>query len=154
MGSNQTGAFQITSSAFANGATIPDKYTCHAENVSPPLSFNGVPQDTQSLTLIVHDPDAPGGDWTHWLLWNIPPQTTHFPEGTPLSGSVSGISDFGVPGYGGPCPPSGTHHYYFELYALDSKLQLPTSSRRSNVESALQGHILAHTVLMGTVKAQ
>lgn len=130
---------KLTSPAFQNNAVIPARYTCDGENVNPPLTISEVPAGTQSLALIVHDPDAPRGNWTHWLLWNIDPATTSIAENSVPAGAVQGVTDFGSAAWGGPCPPSGTHRYIFTLYALDAKLDL----------SAMQGHILEEAELVG-----
>lgn len=142
--------FRLTSPAFADGANIPEKYTCKGDNLSPPLGIVGTPDGTASLALIMHDPDAPGGDFLHWTLWGIPADTTVITENSAPLGASSGATDFGAAQYGGPCPPSGTHHYVFDLYALNlGKLPLKPGASRREVEAALQGHILAQTSLTG-----
>ncbi len=141
---------QLTSPAFPANQTIPSLYTCDGDNVNPPLEMSGVPTNTQSLTLIVDDPDAPAGDWVHWLVWNIDPQITHLAENSVPAGAIQGTTDFGNNLYGGPCPPSGTHHYQFKVYALDIKLDLPPSAAKKDLEAAMAGHILAQTQLIGT----
>ena len=120
-------ALTITSSAFVEGGMIPKKYSCDDADVSPPLAIGGVPEGSKSLALIADDPDAPVGIWVHWVLYNLPPDTKILAEGMPTdaalkNGAKQGITDFGRPGYGGPCPPSGTHRYYFKVYALDAGL--------------------------------
>ena len=145
---------KLTSTAFAHTAAIPPKYTCDEENVSPPLTVADIPAGVKSLALIVDDPDAPRGDFVHWTLWNIPPTTTTIPEGTVPPGSVQGTTDFGSAGYGGPCPPLGTHHYQFKLYALDTALSLDPSARKADIERAIEGHILDQTLLVGTYVRQ
>jgi Raf kinase inhibitor-like YbhB/YbcL family protein len=140
---------KITSSAFADKQNIPSKYTCDGENINPPLSISNVPLKTKSLVLIVDDPDAPAGVWTHWTLWNIPPDSQIIPEGSEPSSAVQGKTSFGTNKYGGPCPPSGTHHYYFKLYALDSVLNLPEKTDSDNLQKAMSGHVIEQTQLVG-----
>jgi len=136
----------ITSSVFENKGVIPAKYTCDGENVNPPLSVDGVPEGTESLVLIVDDPDAPMGTWDHWVVWNIPPAKKIEENSVP---GTEGLNDFGKHSYGGPCPPSGTHRYFFKFYALDRKLDLPSNSRKRNVEKAMEEHILAKGQIIG-----
>jgi Raf kinase inhibitor-like YbhB/YbcL family protein len=136
----------MTSSVFKNKCSIPAKYTCDGEDVNPPLSVEGVPEGTESLVLIVDDPDAPMGTWDHWVVWNIPPIEKIEENSVP---GTEGLNDFGKHSYGGPCPPSGTHRYFFKAYALDTKLDLPSNSRKRNVEKAMQGHILAKGEIIG-----
>jgi Raf kinase inhibitor-like YbhB/YbcL family protein len=138
---------KIISSAFQEGANIPSKFTCDGSDTSPPLQFADVPSGTKSLTLIVDDPDAPSGLFTHWMVWNIPPQTGAIGEGSTPKG-VQGTNGFGKSGYGGPCPPSGTHRYYFKIFALDRELDLPFGAKRGQVDGAMKGHILAEGELM------
>jgi Raf kinase inhibitor-like YbhB/YbcL family protein len=142
-------SIQVGRSAFADGEAIPRKYTCDGENLSPPLSWSGVPQGTQSLALVLNDPDAPRGDWVHWVLVDLPPDMEELPEGA-QGGGVEGVNDFGKRGYGGPCPPKGSNHrYYFKLYALDKALNLKAGMTRADAEKAMQGYILAQGQLMG-----
>jgi len=136
----------ITSSVFKNKGVIPAKYTCDGENVNPPLSVEGVPEGTESLVLIVDDPDAPMGTWDHWVVWDIPPTKKIEENSVP---GTEGLNDFGKHSYGGPCPPSDTHRYFFKVYALDTKLDLPSNSRKRNVEKAMEGHILAKGEIIG-----
>jgi len=136
----------IKSSAFANNGSIPTKYTCDGEDVNPPLNIEGIPQETQSLALTVDDPDAPMGTWDHWVVWNISP-SNEIKENT-IPG-VEGMNDFRKHSYGGPCPPSGTHRYFFKVYALDTKLNLSSNSRKKDLEKAMQGHILAKGETIG-----
>ena len=124
---------QIISAAFKSNQPIPSKYTCDGKNISPPLEFKDVPQNASSLALIVDDPDAPGGDFVHWLVWNIPPTVLSILENFVPEGAVQGTTDFGNKKYGGPCPPSGTHHYFFKLFALDANLDLPPSSTKKDL---------------------
>lgn len=151
MGTNEK--FELNSSVFAENGDIPDKYTCKGEKSSPPLQISGVPAGTASLAIIVHDPDAPLGDFTHWIAWNIDPETTNITENALPNGSVQGKTGFGNVGYGAPCPPSGTHHYEFELYALRTKLTLPAGSSRQQLEAAMKDHVRAQTKLVGLVSA-
>lgn len=139
----------ITGSVFLHTGLIPQKYTCDGVNVSPPLQISDVPEDAKSLVLIVDDPDAPGGMWVHWTVWNIVPATEEILEDSVPDGATEGITDFGEPGYGGPCPPSGTHRYFFKLYALDTMLRLPSSAKKSELEQAMVGRILAKAELIG-----
>jgi Raf kinase inhibitor-like YbhB/YbcL family protein len=143
-------AIQLSSKAFTNGGTIPVKYTCDGENVSPDLSWSGTPQGVKSLALIADDPDAPAGTWVHWVLYDLPPDTTSLAEGTQGVG-VLGTTSFGDARYGGPCPPRGKpHRYFFKLYALDKLLGLSPGATKAAVEKAMQGHILGSGQLMGT----
>jgi Raf kinase inhibitor-like YbhB/YbcL family protein len=140
---------QMTSTVFTSGSMIPKKYSCDAENVSPPLSWTGVPQGTKSLALIVDDPDAPVGIWVHWVLYDMPSDLSGLPEGVKNVG-IDGYNDFGKTGYGGPCPPKGSaHRYFFKLYALDSLLNLKPGASKREVEKVMQSHILAQGQLVG-----
>jgi Raf kinase inhibitor-like YbhB/YbcL family protein len=139
---------KIMSSAFQEGANIPSKFTCDGGDVSPPLQIGGVPSAARSLVLIVDDPDAPGGLFTHWIVWNIPTQTTTIAEGSAPKG-VQGTNDFGKTGYGGPCPPSGTHRYFFKIFALDRELDLPAGAKRAKLDAQMRGHVIAHAEWMG-----
>lgn len=139
----------LASPAFKNNEFIPAKYTCDGDNVNPSLTIKDVPQNTQSLVLIVDDPDAPMGTWTHWTLWNIDPNTTQIQENSIPVNAIQGITSWGKPGYGGPCPPSGTHRYFFKLYALDVTLDLNPNSSVNDLYSAIQNHTLTKTEFMG-----
>jgi Raf kinase inhibitor-like YbhB/YbcL family protein len=139
---------KITSSAFQQGANIPPKFSCDGANTSPSLQISDVPTEAKSLVLIVDDPDAPSGLFTHWAVWNISPQNTTIGEGSTPKG-VQGTNDFGKSGYGGPCPPSGTHRYYFKVFALDRELDLPFGAKRSQLDPAMKGHVIAQGELMG-----
>ena len=147
--------FRLTSSAFVEGNTIPRRFTCDGENVSPPLSWSAIPDGAASLALIVDDPDAPAGTWVHWVLFDLPADTTNLSEGLPASetlanGARQGRNDFKRVGYGGPCPPRGsTHRYFFKLYALDTKLDLRSGVTKATVEDAMTGHVLAAGQLIG-----
>lgn len=149
-------ALTVSSSAFQEGDKIPAKYTCEGQDVSPPLAWSEPPAGTRSLALIVDDPDAPGGVFTHWLLFNIPPDSRELPEAVPTqaelaSGALQGQTDFGRTGYGGPCPPPGRpHRYQFTLYALDQPLDLEGGASKKQLLSAMEGHILTQGQLTGT----
>lgn len=136
----------ITSPVFENNRPIPKKYTCDGEDVNPPLNIEGIPVGTKSLVLIVDDPDAPMGTWDHWIVWNIPPKNKIDEDSVP---GVEGVNDFRKHSYGGPCPPSGTHRYFFKVYALDVQLALDSNSRKKDVEKAMKDHILAKGELVG-----
>lgn len=140
---------KLSSPDFAEGASIPPQFTCDGANVSPALEISGAPAETKSLALIVDDPDAPHGTWTHWLVWNIPPETKEIATGSVPRGAVQGVNDFSKNNYGGPCPPSGTHHYHFKVFALDKVLSLPASSKRKALDSALKGHVIGESECMG-----
>ena len=140
----------ISSSAFSEGNVIPRLYTCDGEDLSPPLSWSGTPDDTQSLVMITDDPDAPAGTFVHWVLYDIPPGTTSLSEGV-IGVGTQGVNGFGRTSYGGPCPPrGGAHRYLFKVYALDSPLNLQSSATKAEVEKAMEGHVLAQGQLMGT----
>jgi Raf kinase inhibitor-like YbhB/YbcL family protein len=139
---------KITSSAFHEGGNIPSKFTCDGSDTSPPLQITGIPSEAKSLVLIADDPDAPGGLFTHWLVWNIPPQTNSIAEGSAPKG-VHGTNDFGKSGYRGPCPPPGTHRYSFKIFALDRELDLRAGAKRSQVDAAMKGHVIAQGELTG-----
>jgi len=153
--SDEAMALTLTSIGFdANGA-IPPKYSCDGEDISPPLAWSDPPPGTLSFGLILDDPDAPGGTWVHWVLFNIPAAARALPEAVPpdtilADGSVHGTSSFNSLGYGGPCPPGGTHRYYFKLYALDAILDLEPAANKADLEAAMENHILAQAELMGT----
>jgi Raf kinase inhibitor-like YbhB/YbcL family protein len=151
-------AFTLSTAAFQNGGDIPKKFTCEGEDVSPPLSWQGTPFGAKSLSLIADDPDAPAGNWTHWVLFDLPPTTTGLPENVAKvdqlpTGGKQGRNDFRKTGYGGPCPPPGkAHRYFFKLYALDGSLDLPAGASKAQVEQGMQGHILGTAELMGKYK--
>jgi Raf kinase inhibitor-like YbhB/YbcL family protein len=140
---------RISSPAFVHNSGIPTKYTCEGADLSPPLVLDGVPAAAQSLALIIDDPDAPGGDWVHWVVWNIPPTTRTLGENALPPGALQGKNDWGKNSYGGPCPPSGSHRYFFKLYALDTPLELPPSSTKKGLEKAMAGHIVAQGQMIG-----
>lgn len=147
---------QITSPAFSQGQLIPKKYTCDqgGENLSPELDISGTPPQTQSLALIVDDPDSPSGLFTHWLLWNIDPSVTQIPENSSPSGAVQGTNSFGFLGYGGPCPGIGQHRYQFKIYALRTRLDLPESTLQPELEKAISGNVIASGCLTGVYHRQ
>jgi len=136
----------ITSPAFQNSKPIPSKYTCDGNDVNPPLTIEGIREETKSLVLIVDDPDAPMGIWDHWIVWNISPTNKIEENSVP---GTEGLNDFRKHSYGGPCPPSGTHRYFFKVYALDTKLDLSPNSRKKGVKNAMKNHILAKGELVG-----
>ncbi len=150
---------KLSSTAFTDGGAIPPVYTCEGDDISPPLAWSGVPAGTQSLVLIVDDPDAPDPAkpqrvWVHWVLCNLPADARGLAEAVAdealPKGTEGGLNDWGRTGYGGPCPPIGRHRYFFKLSALDARLEGLTSPRKSEVEAAMQGHVLAQATLMGT----
>ena len=147
--------FELRSSAFESGETMPDQYTCEGANVSPPLSWRHAPEETQEFALVCEDPDAPGGAFTHWLIYNIPGSRNALPEGATKDptlswGASQGRNDFGNIGYEGPCPPFGsTHHYNFRLYALDVELDLPPGANHDQVLGEIESHAIERTALIG-----
>ena len=145
-----TTQLSLTSDAFANGQSIPAKYTCKGKNISPALAWTDPPAGTQSLALIMDDPDAPGGTWVHWVVFNIPGGTHTLPEDLRARGISVGKNSWGDMRYGGPCPPGGTHRYFFKLYALDSPLNLSPGATKDQVLKAMDGHTLAQGELVGT----
>ena len=151
--------FTLASDAFANGASIPAKYSCIGKNISPALAWGEPPAGTQSFALIMDDPDAPGGMWVHWVLYNIPADTRSLAEDLPVTGKnvpegqgspFTGKNSSGNIGYDGPCPPSGTHRYFFKLYALDETVGLLPGANKGELLKAMEGHILAQSELVGT----
>lgn len=140
---------KIMSPAFQEGGTIPDKFSKNGQNVSPELRITGAPAEAKSLALIVDDPDAPVGLFTHWLVWNIDPKTAGIAEGRAPSEAAQGRNDFGEIGYGGPKPPSGTHRYFFKIFALDRTLDLKPGAKRLEVDAAMKTHVIAQGEFMG-----
>src|SRR5216117_1902095 len=140
---------KITSSAFQEGGDIPSKYSRDGQNINPALRIEGTPSNAKSLLLIVDDPDAPVGLFTHWLVWNIDPKTTEIGEKSVPKGAVQGTNDYPTLGYGGPQPPSGTHRYYFKIFALDQTLGLRSGAKRQELDKAMSGHVIAQGELMG-----
>jgi Raf kinase inhibitor-like YbhB/YbcL family protein len=150
-------SIQLTSPAFEEGGMIPQRFSCDGKDVSPQLDWSGVPDGTSSLALICDDPDAPVGTWDHWILFNIPAGTTSLPEGVPAdetleNGARHGVNSWRRVGYGGPCPPGGTHRYFFKLYALDTKIDLTAGATKDDLLGAIEGHVLAEGQLMGRYK--
>jgi Raf kinase inhibitor-like YbhB/YbcL family protein len=145
-------SLQVSSKAFSAGGTVPKRNTCDGENLSPPLAWSETPSGARSIALIADDPDAPGGTFTHWLVFNLAPQTQSLPEGASASlpgGGIQGRNGFGKVGYGGPCPPPGKpHRYFFRVFALDNTLQLKAGASREEIEKAMQGHVLAQGEIM------
>jgi Raf kinase inhibitor-like YbhB/YbcL family protein len=146
---------EITSPAFKNGEAIPVDHSCDGSGISPALAWTEPPAGTQSFALIVDDPDAPGRTWVHWVLYNVPASSRGLSAGLPTDanlgdGSVQGKTSAGTTGYHGPCPPSGTHRYFFKLYALDTNLSLPSNNDKEALLAAMEGHVLASAELMGT----
>ncbi len=139
----------LLSPAFENGGMIPKKYTCDGGNINPELRIEDIPETAKSLALIVDDPDAPRGTFTHWLMWNIDPRTTVIKEESVSPGATEGKNGRGNPGYTGPCPPSGMHHYHFKLYALDATLNLPPGTSKTDLEAAINTHLIASAELIG-----
>lgn len=154
---NKKMAIKLESSAFKEGEMIPSKYTCDGKNISPPLQWSGVPENAKSIAFIVDDPDAPMGVWVHWIIYNIPPTINHLEENISYDkklkdGAIQGINDFRKNGYGGPCPPSGTHRYYFKIYALDLILEENPNMTKQALLDKMKNHILAEGQLMGKYK--
>lgn len=145
---NHAPIMKLSSDAFENNGTIPSEFTCDGKNISPPLAITDIPKNAKSLALIMDDPDAPMGTFTHWTIWNISPQKSQFAKGEKLD-FPQGITSFGRTGYGGPCPPSGIHRYFFKLYALDTMLELDGGSTKEKLAQAVDGHILEQTTLIG-----
>jgi len=148
-------SFSISSPSFSDGGDIAKKFTCDAEDVSPQLTWTEPPAGTKSFALLVDDPDAPVGNWNHWAMWNVPPESRGLPEGVKKTaqlpdGTQQGLNDFRKTGYNGPCPPPGKpHRYYFKLFALDAKLTLKEKSGKKELEAAMKGHIVAQAQWMG-----
>ena len=140
----------LSSPQFEHEQSIPAKYTCQGEDVNPPLAIEGIPEGTKSLVMIMDDPDAPAGTWDHWVVWNISPTSSISEDSVP---GEEGMNSWGKSGYGGPCPPSGTHRYFFKLYALDVELELPSTADKRTVEAAMEGHVISQTILIGLYQA-
>ncbi|MGM3308344.1 YbhB/YbcL family Raf kinase inhibitor-like protein [Anabaena sp. WFMT] len=150
---------KLKSSTFTDNGLIPAQYTCDGVNISPPLSWDEIPLETQSLVLIVDDPDAPGEKFVHWVVYDIPPTVRELTAQIPatknlINGGTQGKNDFGNLGYGGPCPPSGTHRYFFQLYAVDKKLSLAAGASESQIITAIDGHVLEKSEFIGRYKRQ
>ena len=145
----QQGKILLTSPDFANNQNIPRQYSCDGVNINPTLIINNVPNGTKGMAIIVDDPDAFMGSWIHWLIWNIPANTSRISAGSAPLGSIEGINGFGNNKYEGPCPPKGTHRYLFKLFALDTPLNLDKNSKKADLENAMKGHVLDQTELTG-----
>lgn len=142
---------QLTS-VFSDNQAIPGQFTCDGENINPKLNITEIPEKTKSLSLIVDDPDAPGGNFIHWVMWNVGAETKQIEENSIPAGAVVGKNDFGNNEYGGPCPPSGTHRYQFTVYALDTKIDLPASAGKKELLAAMNDHILSQAMLVGNYR--
>jgi Raf kinase inhibitor-like YbhB/YbcL family protein len=140
---------KIVSNAFKHNSMIPSRYTCDGQNINPPLEVSDTPENAKSLVLIVDDPDAPMGTWIHWTVWNIDPKTSAVAENSCPGGAIEGITSFGREGYGGPCPPGGTHRYFFKIFALDITLDLSSETSIRELEHAMQNHIIDKAEVMG-----
>ena len=145
-------AFVVSSPVFKHNGTIPSKYTCNGVNVNPPLIIEHVPAGAKSLALVVEDPDVPAGIWVHWVLWNIHPETREIKENTVPKGAQQGMSDFRKISYSGPCPPSGTHRYFFKIYALDTILTMSPDATKADLEKSMKGHIIEQAHITGLYK--
>jgi Raf kinase inhibitor-like YbhB/YbcL family protein len=145
----QKDTLTVSSPVFKHNGTIPAKYTCDGLNVNPPVLIEHVPAGTKSLALIVDDPDAPAGIWAHWVLWNMHPAIKEIKEDSVPKGAQQGLNDFRQQTYNGPCPPSGTHRYFFRLYALDTTLTLQTNATKADLEQAMEGHIIGKAHIVG-----
>jgi hypothetical protein len=144
---------KLSSPQFEHTKPIPARYTCEGSDINPPLHIEDIPEQSKSVALIVDDPDAPSANpWVHWLIWNVDPKTREIREDQVPAGAQQGTNDFHKQSYGGPCPPSGTHRYFFKLYALDTKLDLKPKAVKKNLEDAMKGHIIAHAELIGLYK--
>jgi Raf kinase inhibitor-like YbhB/YbcL family protein len=144
------GTLSLGSNSFKHNELIPTLYTCEGENINPSLKIKELPEGVEYLALIVDDPDAPKGTFTHWVVWNIPP--SHLIDENSLTGGMEGLNDYNKHTYMGPCPPSGTHRYFFKIYALDKKINLEEDSRKEDLEKAMEGHIIAYGELIGLYK--
>ncbi|OQP59892.1 phosphatidylethanolamine-binding protein [Niastella vici] len=145
----KTAVLNVHSAAFSQGGQIPEKYSCEGDDINPPLEISNLPAETKTVAIIVEDPDAPHGTFDHWLVWNIPPNE-HIAENS--RPGINGTNSFGKTGYGGPCPPSGSHRYFFKVFAIDTKLDLLAGSHKKELQQAMKGHILAKGELMGHYK--
>jgi Raf kinase inhibitor-like YbhB/YbcL family protein len=143
----------LTSSDFKDNASLPLRFGLHNDNINPSLSISSVPKEAESLVLIMHDPDAPVGDWLHWLVWNIPPETKEIPIGALPVGAIEGTTSWGKTGYGGPAPPKGTHRYMFDLFALDCSCDAKYGEKLEAIRNKMDGHVLDFVRLTGTYSA-
>jgi len=148
----QDGDLKISSPVFESNGYIPKRYTCDGKNDNPPLEIENIPRNAKSLALILDDRDAPRGTFVHWILWNIDPKIREIKEDSVPEGAIEGMNDFKKRHYGGPCPPRGTHRYYFKIYALDIRLTLDSHSKKADLEKAMKGHVIAHAQMMGMYK--
>jgi hypothetical protein len=146
---SSSGNMRILSPDFESNTLIPSRYSCDGEDINPKIVISGVPEKAASLALIIDDPDASVGNWVHWVVWNIAPGLTEIAAGSVPPGSIQGVTSFGKSGYGGPCPPSGEHRYFFKMYALDEMLDLPEEATASELETAMEGHVLDKAGLIG-----
>lgn len=151
---NEVINMKISSPAFANIEMIPKLYTCQGQDISPPLEFHNIPEDAESLVLIMDDPDAPIGTWDHWILFNIPPNITTIEKDSVPEMASQGMNSWPKNSYGGPCPPQGTHRYFFKLYALDRMLELDDTATKKDVEAAMSGHIIEKTQMIGLYRKE
>jgi len=151
-GVNKMTTLTITSQAFTDKGMIPSRFTCDGQDVNPSLEWGTMPTGTRTLALIMDDPDAPVGTWVHWVVWNIQSDTRNIKENSVPTGAFQGLNSWKRNAYGGPCPPSGTHRYYFKLYALDTALNLPRTTTKAELEAAMHGHILAQGEIMGNYR--
>ncbi len=151
-GERKMADMKLNSSVFADSGAIPAHYTCDGGDVNPPLRIENVPGEARSLALVVDDPDAPVGMWVHWVVWNIDPKTREIGENSVPAGAGQGKNDWRRNSYGGPCPPSGAHRYFFKLYALDTTLNLGAGTTKADLEKAMRGHVLAQAQLIGIYK--
>ena len=147
-------SLKIKSSTFSDGGIIPSKYTCDGANISPPLEWENIPSTTESLALICNDPDAPAGNWVHWVVYNISASVTSLPENQPTiikmdNGTIQGLNDFGNNGYGGPSPPHGVHRYFFNLYALNATIDFDEKMTKPKLIQVIEGHVLSMGFLIG-----
>lgn len=145
----KSNTMNLQTKSFLNNGDMPAKFTCDGDNINPDLEINGVPPETKSLVLIVDDPDAPSGTWTHWTMWNIDPKTLEIAENSVVKDAVQGTTSDGSQGYHGPCPPSGVHRYLFKLYALDTPLVLGPNARVDELTKGISGHVLSQAELIG-----
>lgn len=143
---------KLTSPTFQQNGIIPSKYTCDGQNINPPLQIEDVAKAAKNLVIIVDDPDAPGGDFVHWLIWNIDPSTRQIAENNIPEGAIEGTTSFGKNGWGGPCPPSGVHRYQFKIYALGTELKLNPQAKKAELENAMKGQIVDQAILVGLYK--
>lgn len=145
---------KIESPEFGNESIMPPKFTCDGEDLAPPLRLSGIPKEAKTVALVVEDPDAPSGKWIHWTVWDMTAAPTLTVEGDLPAGAKEGVTSYGKTGYGGPCPPSGTHRYFFKAFALDCELDLPTETMADGLMAAMEGHVLDKAQLIGLYRRQ